>query len=127
MTELKQIYRCNVCGNMVEMVRAGKGELVCCGQPMQLMVPQTAEMAYEKHVPVVIERSGNKITVRVGSTPHPMMPEHYIEWIELVTADRVLRQHLKPGQEPVAEFLFDGEKFKLREFCNLHGLWEADV
>ena len=127
MTELKQAYRCNVCGNMVEMVRSGKGELVCCGQPMQLMVPQTTETAYEKHVPVIVQRNGAKITVRVGATPHPMMPEHFIEWIELITEDRVLRQHLKPGEEPVAEFLFEGDTFRLREFCNLHGLWEAKI
>ena len=125
MTELKQIYRCNVCGNMVEMVRAGKGELVCCGQPMQLMVPQTAEMAYEKHVPVVVERSGNKISVRVGSTPHPMMAEHYIEWIEVTDASgKCARQVLKPGEDPAASFCLSG--VVARAYCNLHGLWKGE-
>lgn len=126
MTELKQIYRCNVCGNMVEMVRAGKGELVCCNQPMQLITPRTKDEGYEKHVPVV-EIGEGKITVRVGATPHPMKEQHYIEWIEILTPDnKVLRQHLKPENEPLAVFDYSGPaEVKARAFCNLHSLWEG--
>ncbi|MGI6358563.1 MAG: desulfoferrodoxin [Bacillota bacterium] len=125
MTELKQVYKCNICGNMVEVVHAGQGELVCCGQPMELMVPQTADKTLEKHVPV-IEKTDDGFMVTVGSTAHPMMEKHYIEWIELIADGKVYRQFLQPGQPPKAEFCIDAEKVSAREYCNLHGLWQSE-
>ncbi|MCL6448595.1 MAG: desulfoferrodoxin [Armatimonadetes bacterium] len=124
MTELKQVYRCNVCGNIVEVVHTGKGQLVCCNKPMELLAENSVDAAKEKHVPVV-ERSGEKITVRVGSVPHPMEEKHYIEWIELIADGRVYRRFLKPGEQPEAEFICRAENVAAREYCNLHGLWKA--
>ena len=106
------------------MVHGGAGELVCCGQPMILMEEQTAEMAVEKHVPV-IERNGDLVKIYVGSTLHPMEEKHYIEWIELVTADRSYRKYLKPGDPPEAVFLCREENISAREYCNIHGLWKS--
>lgn len=116
MTELSQIYKCEVCGNIVEMVHNGVGELVCCGQPMVLQIEKTEEEGTEKHKPVV----EGKI-VKVGSVPHPMEEAHHIEWIETISADDVCRKVLKPGQQPEAEFC--GEASKARAYCNIHGLW----
>jgi len=124
MTELKQVYKCKVCGNIVEVVHTGKGQLVCCNKPMELLAENSVDAAKEKHVPVV-ERSGEKITVRVGSVPHPMEENHYIEWIELIADGRVYRQFLKPGEQPEAEFICRAENVVAREYCNLHGLWKA--
>ncbi len=125
MTQKLEIYKCEVCGNMVEMVHAGAGELVCCGQPMKLLKENTVDAAKEKHVPV-IEKTAGGVKVSVGSVPHPMEEKHYIEWIELVVGAKVLRQFLKPGQPPSA--FFEGvkaESLSAREYCNLHGLWKA--
>jgi desulfoferrodoxin len=124
MTELKQVYKCKVCGNIVEVVHTGKGQLVCCNKPMELLVENTVDAAKEKHVPVV-ERSGEKITLRVGSVPHPMEEKHYIEWVELIADGRVYRRFLKPGEQPEAEFICRAENVAAREYCNLHGLWKA--
>lgn len=125
MTELKQVYRCNVCGNIVEVLHAGKGKLVCCGQPMELLQAKTEEAGREKHVPV-IERTGVGVKVRVGSTPHPMEENHYIEWIEVLTDERTLRAHLRPGEKPEAEFNIKAEEVReAREYCSLHGLWKT--
>ncbi|HHW99303.1 MAG TPA: desulfoferrodoxin [Firmicutes bacterium] len=125
MTELRQVYKCNICGNIVEVVHTGAGTLVCCGQPMELMAPQTADSAYEKHVPV-IEAAPEGTRVRVGSVDHPMIDEHWIEWIEVVADGKVYREYLKPGQPPVAVFCAPFEKVtEAREYCNLHGLWIA--
>lgn len=124
MTEPRQVYKCNVCGNIVEVVHTGKGQLVCCNKPMELLVENTVDAAKEKHVPVV-ERSGEKITVRVGSVPHPMEEKHYIEWVELIADGRVYRRFLKPGEQPEAEFICRAENVAAREYCNLHGLWKA--
>ena len=124
MTELNEIYKCEICGNIVQMLHAGPGELVCCGEPMNLLEEKTAEMALEKHVPV-IKRDGNLITVTVGSTLHPMEENHHIEWIELIADGRRQRKFLKPGDPPEAQFLCGGETLTAREYCNLHGLWKS--
>ncbi len=125
MLVLKQIYKCQICGNVVEAVFAGDGELVCCGQPMQLLVENSVDAAREKHVPV-LEGNESGITVKVGSVPHPMLPEHYIAFIEVITSDdMVLRAELKPGMEPIANFPVAMSKvLYVREYCNLHGLWK---
>jgi superoxide reductase len=124
MTELKQIYRCNVCGNIVEVLHAGVGQLVCCGQPMELLTEKTVDIGLEKHVPI-IEKVGNKVKVKVGSVPHPMEQKHCIEWIEIIADGRVYRKFLKPGNKPEAEFETTAEKIEAREYCNLHGLWKS--
>ena len=118
-----QVYRCGVCGNMVEVVAVGGGTLVCCGQQMNLQEENTSDGATEKHVPVV-EKNGT-VKVTVGSVLHPMTEAHYIQWIEVVTASKVLRKYLRPGEEPVAVFNVDEPVLKVREYCNLHGLWSA--
>lgn len=123
MTEKLQIYKCEICGNIVEMIHEGQGELVCCGQPMKRFVENTVDAAKEKHVPVK-ERVAGGLKVAVGSVPHPMEEKHYIEWIEIVAGDKAYRQFLKPGQAPEAVFPVEGE-FAAREYCNLHGLWKS--
>lgn len=124
MTALNQIYKCEVCGNIVEMVHGGKGQLVCCGQPMKLVEANTVDAAVEKHVPVV-EKTDKGLSVKVGSVLHPMTDEHYIEWIEVITeTGKVYRQQLKPGDSPEALFLIDEDTYEVREYCNLHGLWK---
>lgn len=123
MPELNEIYKCEMCGNIVALVHGGPGELVCCGEPMILMEEKTAEMKLEKHVPV-IKREGNLVTITVGSTLHPMEENHYIEWIELVADGRMQRKFLKPGDPPEAQFLCGAETLSAREYCNLHGLWK---
>jgi len=124
MTELKQVYRCNVCGNIVEVLHAGKGELVCCGQPMKFLKEQTKEIGMEKHVPVV-DATETGVKIKVGSVPHPMEAEHYIEWIEVVTDGETCRKFLKPGVSPEAEFRVKGGKVTAKEYCNRHGLWRS--
>lgn len=125
MTKVNEIYKCSVCGNMVEVVHAGGGELVCCGQPMKLQNAGTTDGATEKHVPV-IEKIEGGYRVKVGSVAHPMLDAHYIEWIELVCTEcgKIMRKHLKPGDAPEAVFETKAEKVIAREYCNLHGLWE---
>jgi superoxide reductase len=122
-SELLQIYKCDVCGNIVEMVHEGAGELVCCGQPMKLFKENTVDAAKEKHVPVKEATSGG-LKVKVGSVAHPMEDAHYIEWIEIIQDGKVYRQALKPGQVPEAVFPVEGN-WTAREYCNLHGLWKA--
>jgi superoxide reductase len=123
MTEKLQILKCEVCGNMVEMIHAGAGELVCCGKPMKLFVENSVDAAKEKHVPVK-ERAAEGLKIKVGSVPHPMEEKHYIEWIEIVADGKAYRQFLSPGQAPEALFPVQGE-FIAREYCNLHGLWKS--
>ncbi|OGC12389.1 desulfoferrodoxin [candidate division WOR-1 bacterium RIFOXYA12_FULL_52_29] len=118
------IYKCEVCGNIVEVLHAGDGELVCCGKPMKEMVENTVDAAKEKHVPV-IEKSAGGFLVKIGAVPHPMEEKHYIEWIELVVDGKAYRQFLKPGDKPEAEFCVSGQTVAAREYCNLHGLWSA--
>jgi superoxide reductase len=124
MTEKLQIYKCEVCGNIVEMLHAGVGELVCCGQPMKLYKENTTDAAKEKHVPV-IEKTAAGFKVKVGSVAHPMEEKHYIEWIEVIADGRAYRKFLNPGEAPVATFELQAEQVTAREYCNLHGLWKA--
>lgn len=125
MAEKLQVYKCLACGNIVEVLHGGVGELVCCGKPMMLMVENTVDAAKEKHVPV-IEKVEHGIKVKVGSVPHPMTPEHYIEWIELIADGKTYRQFLNPGEPPEAVFCLNAEKITAREYCNLHGLWKGE-
>lgn len=127
MTKRLEIYKCNVCGNMVEVLHAGDGELVCCGQPMKLMRADSTDGATEKHVPV-IEKWKKGYHIKVGSARHPMEEKHYIEWIELVSDDgRVWRRFLTPADEPEAFFdEVEADKITARDFCNIHGLWKAE-
>lgn len=124
MTERLQIYKCEVCGNIVEVLHGGQGELVCCGQPMKLYKENTVDAAREKHVPVV-EKSAAGFQVNVGSVPHPMEEKHYIEWIEIETDGRVERRFLKPGEPSEARFEVDADQASARAYCNLHGLWKG--
>jgi superoxide reductase len=124
MTAQKQVYKCNVCGNIVEVLHAGQGELVCCGQPMELLQAKTADEGKEKHVPV-IETIDKGVRVKVGSVPHPMEEKHYIEWVEVITDGDGCRQFLKPGDKPEAEFDIKSKKVAAREYCNIHGLWQS--
>jgi len=124
MTERLQVYKCEVCGNIVEVLHEGKGELVCCKQPMKLFVENTVDAAKEKHVPVV-EKTEGAVTVRVGSVAHPMEEKHYIEWIEVIADGKVYRQFLKPNDTPEATFNVTAEQVTAREYCNLHGLWRG--
>ena len=122
MTQRLQIYKCGVCGNIVEVVHTGVGQLVCCGQPMNLMTENTVDASTEKHVPV-IEKAGAGIKVKVGSVAHHMDEKHYIEWVELIADGRVCKKFLSPGDTPEAEFAVRSGKVEAREYCNLHGLW----
>ncbi len=124
MAEVKEVYRCNICGNVVELMHAGGGQLVCCGQPMELLEEKKEEEGKEKHVPV-IERNGNIVKVKVGSVPHPMEEKHYIAWIELVADGVSMRSFLRPGEKPEAEFETGAKSLSAREYCNLHGLWKS--
>lgn len=124
MTELKQIYKCNICGNIVEVLHTGVGQLVCCGQPMELKEAKTEDVGQEKHLPV-IEKTKTGIKVKIGSVPHPMEDKHYIEWIEVIADGKSCRKFLKPGDKPEAEFKIKAEKIEAREYCNVHGLWKA--
>ena len=124
MTQLNQVFKCEVCGNIVEVVHASAGELVCCNQPMTLQEENTTDAAVEKHVPV-IEKSGDMVTVKVGSVAHPMAEDHYIEFIELIANGKVYRKYLKPGDMPEASFKVDAAEVEARAYCNLHGLWKA--
>ena len=124
MTEKLQVYKCDVCGNIVEVLHAGGGDLVCCGQPMKLTVENTVDAAKEKHVPV-IEKVPGGFKVKVGSVAHPMEDKHFIEWIEIIADGKAYRQFLNPGQVPEATFMLDAAAVSAREYCNLHGLWKA--
>ncbi|TET37740.1 MAG: desulfoferrodoxin [Planctomycetota bacterium] len=124
MADKLSIFKCNVCGNIVELIHVGGGTLVCCEEDMQLLVENTTDAAKEKHVPV-IEKSDAGVTIRVGSVPHPMADDHYIEWIQLLAGGKACRQFLNPGDEPVATFPIQADDVSAREFCNLHGLWKA--
>lgn len=124
MAKQLEVYKCSLCGNIVEVLHGGVGELVCCGQPMQLLTENTVDAAKEKHVPV-IEIGAGSITVKVGSVAHPMEEKHYIEWIELIADGKAYRQFLKPGEKPEAVFPITAKTVTAREHCNLHGLWAA--
>jgi len=140
----KQIYKCNVCGNIVEILHVGGGQLVCCGKPMELLQEKTQDVGLEKHVPVIEKTSvpsafggttgqaSNGVRVKVGSVPHPMEEKHYIEWIEIIADGKYCRKFLKPGDKPEAEFEIQADppagearNITAREYCNLHGLWKS--
>lgn len=125
MPQQKEIYKCEKCGNIIEVLHGAAGKLVCCGQEMTLLKENTVDAAQEKHVPVV-EKNGDTVTVSVGSVPHPMEDKHYIEMIEVVTSSKIYRQYLKPGQEPKAAFSVDDSIVMAREYCNIHGLWKSE-
>lgn len=124
MTELNQVYKCNICGNVVEVLHTGKGQLVCCGQPMELLKEKAEDEGQEKHVPVV-EKADGGVKVKVSSVPHPMEEKHHIEWIEVLAGGRVCRKFLKPGDAPEAVFGLGAERASARAYCNVHGLWKS--
>ena len=126
--KVNEIYKCNICGNIVEVLTVGGGELVCCGQPMEKLIEKSSEEGMEKHLPV-IEETKNGVKVTVGSILHPMLEEHYIMWIEIWGKnDLILRKYLKPGDSPEAEFdIKMSEIASARELCNVHGLWVKKV
>ena len=124
-TKLNGIYKSEICGNIVEVLHTGEGDLVCCGQNMTLLNEKTADSTNEKHVPL-IEKTSDGFKVTVGSTLHPMEDKHYIEWIELIADGKSYRKFLKPGDKPVAEFCIQASKVSAREYCNVHSLWLAD-
>lgn len=124
MTKKLQVYKCAICGNMVELIHGGAGQLVCCEKPMQLFEENTVDASKEKHVPV-IERIDGGFRVRVGSVAHPMEEKHYIEWIEVIADGKAYRQFLVPGGAPEAVFMIQASEITAREYCNLHGLWKS--
>jgi len=125
MTKLKEIYKCNICGNVVEVLHAGVGELVCCGEPMEKMEEKTEDSSTEKHVPY-IEKTSDGILVKVGQNEnHPMIEKHYIEWIQILAGGASYRKFLKPGDKPQASFKIKADKIVAREYCNIHGLWKS--
>lgn len=125
MTKKQEVYKCELCGNIVQVAHASGGTLSCCGQDMKLQEPKTADQSTEKHVPI-IEKTDNGIKVTVGSTEHPMADNHFIEWIEVINDDYIQRKYLKPGDKPVAEFFVPySESLVAREYCNVHGNWSS--
>jgi superoxide reductase len=123
MTKRLEVYKCDVCGNIVEVLHEGQGELVCCGQVMKLFKENTTDAAKEKHVPV-IEKIPGGVKVKIGEVAHPMIDSHYIEWIEIVADKKAYRQFLNPGDAPEAIFMVEASDISAREYCNLHGLWK---
>ena len=123
MTEVRQIYKCNVCGNIVEILHEGVGSIICCNQPMQLQEERTEGEGQEKHVPVM-EKSENEITIKVGNNPHPMDEKHYIEWIEAIANGKSCRKSIYPHDKPETRFKIEGDKLEIRAYCNQHGLWK---
>ena len=124
MTKKNKIYKCEICGNIVEVVHTGVGELVCCGKPMVLKEGNVVDASEEKHVPI-IEKTENKIKIKIGSEVHPMDEKHYIEWIELITGEKVFKRFLKSGDKPEAEFEVIADEVNARAYCNIHGLWKS--
>ncbi len=129
MTERLELYKCNICGNLIEVILSGSGELVCCGEPMEKLAPQTNESETgEKHIPVFIKNTDDKIEVRVGSTLHPMSEEHYIQFVQTVSEDKscAVLKYFKPGNEPVMELGDYASVCGAVAYCNIHGLWRGD-
>ncbi len=124
MAKRLEVYKCGVCGNIIEVLHAGKGNLVCCGQPMNLLVENTVDAAKEKHVPV-IEKVNGGVKVKVGEVAHPMEEKHWIEWVEIIADGKTYRQYLNPGDTPEATFAVTADQITAREYCNIHGLWKA--
>ncbi|UCH56952.1 MAG: desulfoferrodoxin [Candidatus Bathyarchaeota archaeon] len=126
MTERNQTWKCEICGNIVEVLHSGQGQLVCCGQPMKLLEDKKLEEGTEKHLPVV-EVEGDTVTVRIGSEEHPMVEKHYIEWITAYTGAGILRKFLNPGEKPVATFCTKDKVLQARCYCNIHGQWATEI
>jgi len=124
MAEKLEVYKCEACGNIVEVVHGGQGELVCCGEPMKLMKENTVDAAKEKHVPVT-EKIAGGVKVKLGDVAHPMEEKHYIEWIEIIADGKAYRQFLNPGETPEATFNVEADQVTARGYCNLHGLWKS--
>jgi superoxide reductase len=124
MVEQLQVYKCSKCGNIVEVLHGGVGQLVCCNEPMKLMREGSIDAATEKHVPVV-EKIAGGFQVKVGAVSHPMEEKHYIEWIEIISDGRVYRRFLKPGEKPEVTYQIEAGSVTAREYCNLHGLWKG--
>ncbi len=124
MAERLQVYKCELCGNIIEILHGGKGEIACCDKPMVLMSENTVDAAKEKHVPVLEKISGGA-KVKVGEVAHPMEEKHSIEWIEIIADGKVYRQFLSPGDTPEATFAVEAAQISARAYCNLHGLWKA--
>ena len=124
MAERLEVYKCEVCGNIVEVLHGGQGELVCCGKPMVKQVENTVDAAKEKHVPV-IEKIEGGVKVKVGDVAHPMEAKHWIEWVEIIADGKTYRQYLNPGDAPEATFEIAADQITTREYCNIHGLWKA--
>lgn len=135
MTQTHQIYKCLVCGNIVEVLHTGIGQLVCCGQPMNLENPNTVDASTEKHLPVAEKLPNEGLTcpnqgflIKIGAEAHPMEEKHFIEWIEVETADgKRGKKFLKPGEQPQADFPTNSKIIKARAYCNMHGLWETEI
>ncbi|SPD74634.1 Desulfoferrodoxin [uncultured Desulfobacterium sp.] len=125
MTERLEIYKCEICGNIVEVLHSGATDLTCCGAPMKVFKENTVDAAREKHVPAV-QKTADGYKVKVGEVAHPMEEKHYIEWIEVIAGGKAYRQFLSPGQAPEADFKVDDAKVTAREYCNIHGLWKAE-
>jgi len=125
MAKKLEIYKCMACGNIVEVLHGGVGELVCCGETMKNLVAMMTDEGKEKHVPV-IEKSNAGFKVKVGSVAHPMEEKHYIEWIEILAGDKAYRQFLSPGDAPEAEFGIEANAVTAREYCSIHGLWKGE-
>lgn len=126
MTEKNQVYKCMICGNIVEMLHEGQGELVCCGEPMKLLIENSVDAAKEKHIPL-IEETSEGFKIEVGSAAHPMEEKHFIEWIELIADGKIFRKFLNPGDAPEIEFCGKALEFTARAYCNLHGLWKSSA
>ena len=124
MAKRVEVYKCDICGNIVEVLTGARGKLACCGQPMKLFEENTVDAAKEKHVPV-IEKAEHGIKVKVGSVAHPMEEEHFIEWIQVVADGTSCRKFLKPGDPPEATLCVEAKDVSAREYCNLHGLWKS--
>ena len=126
MTKIREIYKCEVCGNIVEILHAGMGELVCCGQPMKHIEEKTEDSSVEKHVPY-IEKTANGVLVKIGQNQdHPMEEKHFIEWIQATVDGKSYRKFLKPGDKPQAKFEVESDNnIEAREYCNIHGLWKS--
>lgn len=129
MTERLELYKCNICGNLVEVILSGVGELVCCGEPMEYLEAKKGDSEYgEKHVPVFATKDENGEEIRVGSTLHPMSEEHYIQFVETISKDnnRAEIQYFSPSDEPIMLIKDKLGIDKARAYCNLHGLWEGE-
>lgn len=121
----RSFFKCEKCGNIVQMLWDGGGELVCCGQPMEKLIPDTVNASRETHIPVC-EKNGNKLKVQVGSKIHPMTPDHWIQWVTVEEPNLTQNYILYPGDEPIVEFDVKSDDYKVYAYCNLHGLWVND-